>query len=129
MQCAAALHFLERNATVISYGIQTNSTPVAKRGKYEDPTLKFQIPLQFAAEREIARLLMKGINMMTFVVLCYFLEFILVLVIPHYKISHLLLGLAYIQILTLAGWLVLRNLHTPLLKISLLWLQLVQPFS
>lgn len=66
MQCPGALHFLERNATVISYGIQTNSTPVSRRGKYEDPTLKFQIPLQFAAEREIARSLIKGINMITF---------------------------------------------------------------
>lgn len=59
MQCPGALHFLERNATVISYGIQTNSTPVSKRGNYEDPTLKFQIPLQLAAEREIARSLIK----------------------------------------------------------------------
>lgn len=59
MQCPGALHFLERNATVISYGIQTNSTPVSRRGKFEDPTLKFQIPLQFAAEREIARSLIK----------------------------------------------------------------------
>ncbi|KAF6159975.1 hypothetical protein GIB67_033059 [Kingdonia uniflora] len=55
MHCPGALHFVERNATVISYGIQTNSTAVSKRGKYEDPTFKFQIPLQIAAEREIAR--------------------------------------------------------------------------
>ncbi|KAL4559228.1 hypothetical protein LXL04_031363 [Taraxacum kok-saghyz] len=55
MSCPGALHFLERNATVISYGIQTNSTPIAKRGDTEDPTFKFQIPLQIAAEREIAR--------------------------------------------------------------------------
>ncbi|KAK2663995.1 hypothetical protein Ddye_002569 [Dipteronia dyeriana] len=55
MKCPGALHFAERNATVISYGIQTNSTPVETRGKYEDPTFKFQIPLQIAAEREIAR--------------------------------------------------------------------------
>ncbi|XP_042011440.1 ABC transporter A family member 2-like [Salvia splendens] len=55
MQCAGALHFMDRNATVISYGIQTNSTPLAKRGNFEDPTFKFQIPLQLAAEREIAR--------------------------------------------------------------------------
>ncbi|KAK0586759.1 hypothetical protein LWI29_011786 [Acer saccharum] len=55
MKCPGALHFTERNATVISYGIQTNSTPVETRGKYEDPTFKFQIPLQIAAEREIAR--------------------------------------------------------------------------
>ncbi|XP_062168317.1 ABC transporter A family member 2-like isoform X2 [Alnus glutinosa] len=57
MRCPGALHFVERNATVISYGIQTNSTPVSVRGNYEDPTFKFQIPLQIAAEREIARYL------------------------------------------------------------------------
>ncbi|CAI9266696.1 unnamed protein product [Lactuca saligna] len=55
MTCPGALHFVERNATVISYGLQTNSTPIAKRGHYEDPTFKFTIPLQIAAEREIAR--------------------------------------------------------------------------
>ncbi|XP_059443724.1 ABC transporter A family member 2-like isoform X2 [Corylus avellana] len=57
MRCPGALHFVERNATVISYGIQTNSTPASVRGNYEDPTFKFQIPLQIAAEREIARYL------------------------------------------------------------------------
>ncbi|CAH1419862.1 unnamed protein product [Lactuca virosa] len=55
MKCPGALHFLERNATVISYGLQTNSTPAGKRGDFEDPTFKFQIPLQIAVEREIAR--------------------------------------------------------------------------
>ncbi|KAM2487738.1 hypothetical protein ACFX1W_039631 [Malus domestica] len=55
LHCSGALHFVERNATVISYGIQTNSTPVKARGRYEDSTFKFQIPLQIAAEREIAR--------------------------------------------------------------------------
>lgn len=62
MRCPGALHFVERNATVISYGIQTNSTPVIMRGNYEDPTFKFQIPLQIAAEREIARYLIRGIK-------------------------------------------------------------------
>ncbi|KAL8042208.1 hypothetical protein ABFX02_09G035200 [Erythranthe guttata] len=57
MYCPGALHFIDRNATVISYGVQTNSTPVAKRGNFQDPTLTFQIPLQLAAEREIARTL------------------------------------------------------------------------
>ncbi|KAL3640608.1 ATP-binding cassette sub- A member 2 [Castilleja foliolosa] len=57
MYCPGALHFVDRNATVISYGLQTNSTPLANRGNYEDPTFKFQIPLQLAAEREIARTL------------------------------------------------------------------------
>lgn len=61
MVCPGALHFVERNATVISYGLQTNSTPIAKRGDFEDPTFKFQIPLQIAAEREIARSLIGGI--------------------------------------------------------------------
>lgn len=57
-----ALHFLEKNSTVISYGLQTNSTPVEIRGQYEDPTFKFQIPLQIAAEREIARSLIGDPN-------------------------------------------------------------------
>ncbi|KAK6924975.1 ABC transporter-like, ATP-binding domain [Dillenia turbinata] len=57
MRCPGALHFIDQNATVINYGLQTNSTPVSKRGNFEDPTFKFQIPLQIAAEREIARLL------------------------------------------------------------------------
>ncbi|XP_078428107.1 ABC transporter A family member 2-like [Wolffia australiana] len=55
MQCPGALHFTEISSKVISYGIQTNSTPLAKRGLFEDPTFKFQFPLQIAAEREIAR--------------------------------------------------------------------------
>ncbi|KAL0416463.1 UNVERIFIED_CONTAM: ABC transporter A family member 2 [Sesamum latifolium] len=55
MRCPGALHFVDRNATVISYGLQTNSTPAARRGSFEDPTFKFQIPLQLAAEREIVR--------------------------------------------------------------------------
>ncbi|PIA27922.1 hypothetical protein AQUCO_07400038v1 [Aquilegia coerulea] len=62
MHCPGALHFVERNATVISYGIQTNSTSVSRRGQNEDPTLKFQIPLQIAAEREIARSLIGDPN-------------------------------------------------------------------
>ncbi|KAI6675688.1 hypothetical protein NL676_003594 [Syzygium grande] len=55
MRCPGALHFTELNSSVIRYGIQSNSTPVTKRGQFEDPTFKFQIPLQIAAEREIAR--------------------------------------------------------------------------
>ncbi|EEF52143.1 abc transporter, putative [Ricinus communis] len=55
MQCPGALHFKEINATIISYGIQTNSTQTRDRGHFEDPVFKFQIPLQIAAEREIAR--------------------------------------------------------------------------
>ncbi|GKV14092.1 hypothetical protein SLEP1_g25013 [Rubroshorea leprosula] len=62
MRVPGALHFLDKNATTISYGLQTNSTPVQKRGEYEDPTFKFQIPLQIAAEREIARSLIGDPN-------------------------------------------------------------------
>lgn len=63
LKTPGALHFEERNATVISYGIQTNSTPELNRGRFEDPTFKFQIPLQIAAEREIARSLIGGMHM------------------------------------------------------------------
>uniref|UniRef100_A0A0E0QIM3 ABC transporter domain-containing protein n=1 Tax=Oryza rufipogon TaxID=4529 RepID=A0A0E0QIM3_ORYRU len=62
MRCPGALHFQVINDTQIKYGIQTNSTPVARRGTYEDPTFKFQIPLQIAAEREMARLLIGDPN-------------------------------------------------------------------
>ncbi|CAL5441474.1 unnamed protein product [Camellia sinensis] len=62
--CPGALHFAVRNKTVISYGVQTNSTQIAKRNQNEDPTFKFQIPLQIAAEREIARTLIGG-NLLT----------------------------------------------------------------
>nr|GMC69714.1 ABC transporter A family member 2 [Ipomoea batatas] len=67
MHCPGALHFIERNASVISYGLQTNSTPVAKRGIFEDPTFKLQIPLQLAAEHEIARSLIGDPNFSWFV--------------------------------------------------------------
>lgn len=69
MQCPGALHFIERSSKVISYGIQTNSTPLAKRGNFEDPTFKFQIPLQIAAEREIARSIIGGM------IFSYFIQF------------------------------------------------------
>ncbi|KAJ1691633.1 hypothetical protein LUZ63_015788 [Rhynchospora breviuscula] len=59
---SGALHFTVQDSTVISYGIQTNSTAVARRADYEDPTFKFQIPLQIAAEREIARSLIGDPN-------------------------------------------------------------------
>ncbi|KAL6662135.1 hypothetical protein ACP70R_001519 [Stipagrostis hirtigluma subsp. patula] len=62
MRCPGALHFQDTSPTQIKYGIQTNSTPVARRGTYEDPTFKFQIPLQVPAEREIARLLIGDPN-------------------------------------------------------------------
>ncbi|XP_004301161.1 PREDICTED: ABC transporter A family member 2-like [Fragaria vesca subsp. vesca] len=53
--CPGALHFTVRSPDVISYGVQTNSTQILRRGDGEDPTFKFQIPLQIAAEREIFR--------------------------------------------------------------------------
>ncbi|KAL7161469.1 hypothetical protein ACSBR2_042019 [Camellia fascicularis] len=46
----------------LHYGVQTNSTQIAKRNQNEDPTFKFQIPLQIAAEREIARTLIGDPN-------------------------------------------------------------------
>ncbi|CAH2043969.1 unnamed protein product [Thlaspi arvense] len=55
LQVPGALHFAEMNASVISYGVQTNSSSEKKRGRVEDPTFKFLVPLQIAAEREIAR--------------------------------------------------------------------------
>ncbi|CAL0319927.1 unnamed protein product [Lupinus luteus] len=63
LRCPGAIHFRERNNTVISYGLQTNSTAVQKRGRYEDSTNKFQLPLQLAAEREIARYLIGDSNL------------------------------------------------------------------
>ncbi|RZC89891.1 hypothetical protein C5167_028958 [Papaver somniferum] len=57
LHCAAAFHFVERSATVISYGIQTNDSETILRGVTEDPVFKFQLPLQIAADREIARVL------------------------------------------------------------------------
>ena len=69
MHCPGALHFMEKSNTIISYGVQTNSTSVQKRGKYEDPTAAFQLPLQLAAEREIARYLIGGvIHYLSFVI-------------------------------------------------------------
>ncbi|KAF9671485.1 hypothetical protein SADUNF_Sadunf12G0052600 [Salix dunnii] len=62
MQAPAALHFVELSSTLITYGLQSNSTPIVRRGQYEDPTFKFQIPLQIAAEREIARSIINAPN-------------------------------------------------------------------
>ncbi|XP_009629715.1 ABC transporter A family member 11-like [Nicotiana tomentosiformis] len=59
MRTPGALHFVERNATVISYGVVTNtSTYIQVPRVSEDPTFKFQLPLQLAASREIARSLL-----------------------------------------------------------------------
>ncbi|KAB5531931.1 hypothetical protein DKX38_018601 [Salix brachista] len=62
MQAPAALHFQVVSPTLITYGLQSNSTPIVRRGQYEDPTFKFQIPLQIAAERAIARSLIGESN-------------------------------------------------------------------
>ncbi|KAJ8764040.1 hypothetical protein K2173_004931 [Erythroxylum novogranatense] len=62
MRCSGALHFREINSTAISYGVQTNSSTVTRRGDVEDPTFKFQVPLQIAAEREIARSILGDAN-------------------------------------------------------------------
>ena len=73
MRCPGALHFSQPNATVLSYGLQTNSTSLQKRGKYEDSTMLYQLPLQLAAEREIARYLIGGIR--TVIQSCFFFFF------------------------------------------------------
>ncbi|KAL9255618.1 ABC transporter A family member 2-like protein [Drosera capensis] len=52
------LHLRQQNATVISYGIETNTSTPNWKGRSEDPTFKFLVPLQVAAEREIARFLL-----------------------------------------------------------------------
>ncbi|KAK9669274.1 hypothetical protein RND81_13G120800 [Saponaria officinalis] len=55
LRCPATVHFAEKNATVISYGVQANFTRTVKGGIAENPTMKFLVPLQVAVEREIAR--------------------------------------------------------------------------
>ncbi|CAL1368223.1 unnamed protein product [Linum trigynum] len=58
IHCAAALHLGEVNATVITYGLQANSSdPNRMLGSRwsTNPASEFLIPLQAAAEREIAR--------------------------------------------------------------------------
>ncbi|XP_059299913.1 ABC transporter A family member 2-like isoform X1 [Lycium ferocissimum] len=59
MRTPGALHFVERNATVVSYGVVTNTSTYIQVPRIpEDPTFKFQLPLQLAASREIARSLL-----------------------------------------------------------------------
>ena len=62
MRCPGVLHFVEINATVISYDLQVNFTPVSIRGQFERPTFKFLMPLQIAVEREGARSVIGGIK-------------------------------------------------------------------
>ena len=63
LKCTGAIHMEERSSSIIAYGIQTNSSSKMKRGYYEDPVFKFQLPLQLAAEREISRFLVGGRNL------------------------------------------------------------------
>ncbi|CAO2818609.1 unnamed protein product [Amaranthus hypochondriacus] len=62
LRCPGALHILQKGPTLLSYGLQVNSTTTAKRGTYEHPISKFQIPLQIATERELARSLLADQN-------------------------------------------------------------------
>ncbi|CAI5527518.1 unnamed protein product [Closterium sp. Naga37s-1] len=50
-----ALHFAFTPSGALGYGIQTNATVKSQRGQFEDATFDYQVPLQAAAEREIAR--------------------------------------------------------------------------
>ncbi|GAA0185277.1 ATP-binding cassette [Lithospermum erythrorhizon] len=60
MTVPGVLHFTESSPSEIRYGVQTNSSTYVKIGRqYEDPLFKYQIPLQFAASREIARSLLQ----------------------------------------------------------------------
>eukprot|EP00475_Leptophrys_vorax_P029658 TRINITY_DN4376_c0_g2_i5.p1 TRINITY_DN4376_c0_g2~~TRINITY_DN4376_c0_g2_i5.p1 ORF type:complete len:983 (+),score=58.52 TRINITY_DN4376_c0_g2_i5:142-3090(+) len=49
------LHFAFTPTGALGYGLQTNSTVKSQRGQFEDATFDYQVPLQAAAEREIAR--------------------------------------------------------------------------
>lgn len=64
MRVTGSLYLEDRAPSVIAYGIQTNSTTTADHGRYEDPNFTYQIPLQVAAEREIARMVTGGIGML-----------------------------------------------------------------
>ncbi|KAH9540293.1 hypothetical protein CY35_15G104500 [Sphagnum magellanicum] len=55
MQCYGTLYFEEQGTSAIAYGVQTNSTAIFFHGRFSDPNFSYQIPLQVAAEREIAR--------------------------------------------------------------------------
>ncbi|KAH8940361.1 hypothetical protein BDL97_15G085100 [Sphagnum fallax] len=55
MRCYGTLYFEEQGTSAIAYGVQTNSTGIYFHGRFSDPNFDYQIPLQVAAEREIAR--------------------------------------------------------------------------
>ena len=125
-RCPGALHFVVRNKTVISCGVQTNFTAITGR---QDRTFKFQIPLQLAAEREIARSLIGGhkycLNLLYYI--CFYLinrsAFFFFLFL--FLISLLL----EFQMQILAGLLGLRNLHTQERNFPLIWIQWDLHFS
>lgn len=56
-QSLGAYHFSLNGTTGINYLLQVNSTMRLFAGNYQDPTFFSQVPLQVAADREIARLL------------------------------------------------------------------------
>lgn len=63
MRCPGALHLFETNAKEIRYGIEINSSSSFEIGRQiEDPVFKFQVPLQYAASREISRSLIGDPN-------------------------------------------------------------------
>lgn len=76
MRCTVALHFTETNLTFISYGIQSNKSAKFRKGQKSEASM--EAPLQFAAEREIARSLLGGafpFVSVTNLVLSFFLFF------------------------------------------------------
>ncbi|GJP41806.1 hypothetical protein CLOM_g1449 [Closterium sp. NIES-68] len=55
MRTPGALHFAFTEKGDLGFAVQTNSTAKLHRGTFENPTFDHQVPLQAAAEREIAR--------------------------------------------------------------------------
>ncbi|CAI5987769.1 unnamed protein product [Closterium sp. NIES-64] len=55
MRTPGALHFAFTEKGDLGFAVQTNSTSKVRRGTFENPTFDHQVPLQAAAEREIAR--------------------------------------------------------------------------
>ncbi|CAI5466645.1 unnamed protein product [Closterium sp. Yama58-4] len=55
MRTPGALHFAFTEKGDLGFAVQTNSTSKVRRGAFENPTFDHQVPLQAAAEREIAR--------------------------------------------------------------------------
>jgi len=132
MQVPGALHFVDVSPSLITYGLQTNSTPIVRRGHYEDPTFKFQIPLQIAAEREIARSIIKGLK--SLICQIFYVEIVLDTQISFFSLIKscetnsfffffLTETLDIVQFQPLHGVSDLRNLHTLQNLPFLRWLQ------